>query len=76
MTHTNAKKERRIYSREMEKIIDSLSPHGNMNFKQSERSLKWIACQLVLEKVYFQTNLEKIPPTHYVVVKETIHVYF
>lgn len=60
----------------MEKIIDSLSPHRIINFKQSERILKWIACQLVLEKVFFQTSLEKFPSSHYMAVKETIHVYF
>lgn len=57
MTHTNAKKERRIYSRETEKIIDSLSPHSyNMNFKQSERSLKWIACPKSLLSNQFGEN--------------------
>lgn len=60
----------------MAKIIHSLSPHSIMNFKQSERSSKWIACQLVLEKVFFQISLEKLPLTHYVVVKETIRIYF
>ena len=60
----------------MAKIIDSLSPHSIMNFKQSEKSLKWIACQLVLEKVFSQTSLEKLLSTYYVAVKETIHIYF
>ena len=27
------------------------------------------------EKVYLQTGLEDIPPTHYVAIYKTIHVY-